>query len=84
MISGNEVDFYARIGDFFQRGKDHVHQPGGDPAPEKQVASMDDRIDFVLPGRLEGSVIVGKEIFAAAPPLNSGFERVIEAEMAIG
>jgi hypothetical protein len=52
MISRDKKDLDPRIGYLLQRCQGHFNQSGGNTAPEKKVASMDDRIDFLVAGRL--------------------------------
>lgn len=84
VVSGDEVDFYVRIRDLFERRKGHVDEPGGNAASKQEVSPMNDRVHLLFPGGFEGSLVVGKKIFPAASPLNPGFEGKIESQMGIG
>ena len=84
VIAGYEVNGDAGVGDFNQGFEGFFYDQGGDFAPEKQIATMDDEVHIFYPGNIQNMLVIRKKVMSTPPSLNSRVNREIKAEMGIG
>ncbi len=58
--------------------------PGAYPGAVKEIAAMDDQVDFTLPCRTERQLEIPEEIFTSPPPPDARTNGCVEAEVSVG
>ena len=73
VVSRYDIYRNTRIGDLQQRFKRSFDNGCMDPAPEKQIAAVNDQVHFAVKGRLQRCIVIGEKVRAAASFLYPGF-----------
>lgn len=84
MVSRDQKDRDAAIGDLEERFERGGHQTRRDLGPVEQVATVNHRVDLASKGGLKGGSGVGEEIRAAPPALGPRTSGQIKTEVGIG
>jgi hypothetical protein len=84
MISRDEVNGDALIGELLQGLQGHGHELGGNAASIQEIAAVEDAVDLAAASGIEGALEVGEEVRASSSPLDAGAERHVEPEVGVG